>query len=279
MDDQMRLDCYLAEEGFAPSRQKAKELIRSGQVFLDGKEVRKASMKIDTDAAPLVEIRGDLLRFVSRGGLKLEEAIRSFEIDLEGMTCMDVGASTGGFTDCMLQHGAARVYAIDVGSGQLDQGLAEDPRVVSLEQTNMRYLKPEDLGTRVDFISVDVSFISLEKILPAAIPFLREKGRIVCLVKPQFEAGRGRINKKGVVKDSRIREKILLDIMDYAQSMGLSPAGLTGSPIRGPEGNQEYLLYLEVSDSDKETGWRESIDQSQVRLLAEDPETKIINTK
>ena len=273
----MRLDCFLAEHDYVPSRQKAKELIRSGQVFLDGKEVRKASMKVDPDQKPHVEVWGDLLRFVSRGGLKLDKAIRSFEIDLEDRTCMDVGASTGGFTDCMLQHGAARVYAVDVGTSQLDERLTADPRVVSMEQTNMRYLKPEDLEDRVDFISIDVSFISLEKILPSAVLFLREKGRMVCLVKPQFEAGRGQMNKKGVVRDPRIRAKILLNLMDYVESLGLYPAGLTASPIRGPEGNQEYLLYLVLAD--KEAGWRERIEERQVRLLAEEPERMIITIR
>lgn len=239
-----RLDAFLVEKGYVPSREKAKELIRKGQVYVDGRPVDKPSRKYALDADLSIEIKGDLLSFVSRGGLKLAKALDSFLINLENKICMDVGASTGGFTDCMLQHGAKKVYAVDVGTDQLVPSLREDPRVVSMEQTNMRYLKPEDLGEKMDFISIDVSFISLEKILPAAAACLKEGGEMVCLVKPQFEAGRGKVSKKGVVKDLRLRRRILTDVVEFARHLNLEPSGLTGSPIRGPEGNVEFLLYL-----------------------------------
>ena len=242
----MRLDVFLVANGYASSRERAKELIRNGQVRIDGRTESKPARKIPAGAEESlqIEITGDRMPYVSRGGLKLQKALECFSIDLDRCVCMDAGASTGGFTDCMLQHGAAKVYAVDVGTGQLDPGLRNDKRVVSLEQTNMRYLKPEDIGEMIDFISIDVSFISLRMILPPAAACLKDKGEMVCLIKPQFEAGVGKVSKKGVVRDSRIRERVICDIIECAEGLSLYPAGLTYSPIRGPEGNVEYLLRL-----------------------------------
>ena len=237
-----RLDMMLVERALAPSREKAKAYIMAGQVYVDGqKEDKAGSMFAETVK---VEVRGNTLPYVSRGGLKLEKAMNEFDVSLEGKVCMDVGASTGGFTDCMLQNGGVKVYSIDVGYGQLDWKLRQDERVVCMEKTNMRYVKPEDIGELVDFISIDVSFISLTKILPPVKACLKEGGQVVCLIKPQFEAGREKVGKKGVVRDRAVHEDVIKQIMNFAAALGFSLLHLDYSPIKGPEGNIEYLLHL-----------------------------------
>ena len=239
-----RLDVLLTEKGLAPSREKAKALIMAGVVYVNNQKEDKAGTQFPEEAT--VEVRGQGLRYVSRGGLKLEKALQVFPIRLEGRICMDIGASTGGFTDCMLQNGAACVYSIDVGYGQLDWKLREDPRVICMEKTNFRYVKPEDLDPdrMPDFASVDVSFISLSRILPPAHAILPEDGEMVCLIKPQFEAGREKVGKKGVVRDPRVHEEVIRQTLQTAEAAGFEVLGLSWSPIRGPEGNIEYLLYL-----------------------------------
>ena len=239
-----RLDVLLTERGLAPSREKAKALIMAGIVYVNNQKEDKAGTSFPEDA--VVEVRGQGLRYVSRGGLKLEKAMQCFPIDLNGRFCMDIGASTGGFTDCMLQNGAAGVYAIDVGYGQLDWKLREDPRVICMEKTNFRYVKPEDLDPdrMPDFASVDVSFISLSKILPPAHAILPAGGEMVCLIKPQFEAGREKVGKKGVVRDPQVHVEVIENVLKIAQDAGFEVLGLSWSPIRGPEGNIEYLMYI-----------------------------------
>ncbi len=239
-----RLDVLLTEPGLAPSREKAKALIMAGIVYVNNQKEDKAGTSFPEDA--VVEVRGQGLRYVSRGGLKLEKAMQTFPIDLKGRYCMDIGASTGGFTDCMLQNGAAGVYAIDVGYGQLDWKLREDPRVVCMEKTNFRYVTPDDLDPQrmPDFASVDVSFISLSKILPPAHAILPVGGEMVCLIKPQFEAGREKVGKKGVVRDPQVHVEVIEKVLKIAQDAGFEVLGLSWSPIRGPEGNIEYLMYI-----------------------------------
>lgn len=241
-----RLDILLYERGFVQSREKAKTVIMSGIVYVNGQKEDKAGTTFPDTEALAIEVRGNALPYVSRGGLKLEKAVKLWELDFSGFVCMDIGASTGGFTDCMLQNGAAKVFAVDVGHGQLDWKLREDPRVVCMEKTNIRYVQPEDIGgQQLDFASVDVSFISLDKVLPAARPLLREGGRMVCLIKPQFEAGREEVGKKGVVRDRKVHLAVVERIMELCRSLDFSILGLTYSPIRGPEGNIEYLIYIE----------------------------------
>lgn len=242
-----RLDILVTERGLAESREKAKTLIMAGQVYVDGQKADKPGDTFSEDAA--VEVRGKGLPYVSRGGLKLEKAMREFGIQLQGRTCMDIGASTGGFTDCMLQNGAQRVYSVDVGYGQLAWSLRTDPRVVNLERTNARYLTREQVPEEIDFFSVDVSFISLTLILPAVRPLLAEHGQAVCLIKPQFEAGREKVGKKGVVRDKAVHEEVIEKIRSFALENGFSVLGLTFSPVKGPEGNIEYLIYLERSEA------------------------------
>lgn len=242
-----RLDILVTERGLAESREKAKTLIMAGQVYVDGQKADKPGDTFSEDAA--VEVRGKGLPYVSRGGLKLEKAMREFGLQLQGRTCMDIGASTGGFTDCMLQNGAQRVYSVDVGYGQLAWSLRTDPRVVNLERTNARYLTREQVPEEIDFFSVDVSFISLTLILPAVRPLLAEHGQAVCLIKPQFEAGREKVGKKGVVRDKAVHEEIIEKIRSFALENGFSVLGLTFSPVKGPEGNIEYLIYLERSEA------------------------------
>lgn len=239
-----RLDVLLVQQGFFNSREKAKAAIKNGDVYVDGLQEKKAGATIEAENVK-IEVRGERLKYVSRGGLKLERAISSFGIALEGLTCMDIGASTGGFTDCMLQNGAKKVYSIDVGTNQLAKSLLEDSRVVSMENTNFRYLKPEDLQDVPDFASVDVSFISLTKILEPAYLIIRDDAHMVCLIKPQFEAGRERLGKNGVVRDKKVHEAVISEVMEYAKATGFKILGLDYSPIKGPEGNIEYLLYLE----------------------------------
>lgn len=235
------------ESGMAESREKAKALIMAGLVYVDNQKADKPGDTFSEEAA--VEVRGKGLRYVSRGGLKLEKAVDTFGLALEGLTCMDIGASTGGFTDCMLQNGARKVYAVDVGYGQLAWGLRTDDRVVNLERTNARYLTEEQVPEKIGFFSVDVSFISLTIILPAVRPFLTADGRAVCLIKPQFEAGRENVGKKGVVRDQAVHAEVIGKIVDFSLENGYSVLGLTYSPVKGPEGNIEYLIYLQRSDS------------------------------
>ncbi len=238
-----RLDILLVQQGYAPSREKAKAIIMSGNVFVNGQREDKAGTVFD-GAKVHIEVKGSTLKYVSRGGLKLEKAILSFGIGLQDKVCMDIGASTGGFTDCMLQNGAARVYSVDVGHGQLDWKLRTDERVICMEKTNFRYMMPQDLEERLDFASVDVSFISLTKILIPARNLLAAHGQMVCLIKPQFEAGKDKVGKKGVVREPEIHEEVIKKVVDYAEFIGFYIAGLEYSPIKGPEGNIEYLVYL-----------------------------------
>ena len=234
----------LTEQGLQESRQKAQATIMSGLVFVNGQRVDKPGTAVPNDAK--IEIRGNTLKYVSRGGLKLEKAMAEFPIELNGCICGDIGASTGGFTDCMLQNGASKVYAVDVGYGQLAWSIRSDKRVVCLERTNARYLTKEQIPEPLDFASIDVSFISLKLILPALRPLMAENGQVVALVKPQFEAGREKVGKKGVVRDSAVHQEVLEHFLVHADEADFSVKGLTFSPIRGPEGNIEYLGYLSV---------------------------------
>ena len=243
-----RLDILLVRGGFFASREKAKTTIMAGQVYVNGQKEDKAGMKFDVDS--VLEVRGKTLPYVSRGGLKLEKAVQSFGLNLEGLVCMDVGASTGGFTDCMLQNGAIRVYAVDVGHGQLAWKLREDDRVICMERFNARQLSPEDLPEQVSFSSIDVSFISLKLILEPVMSVLKEGGRIVSLIKPQFEAGREKVGKKGVVRDPKVHEEVITEVISYAAKIGLTPEELTFSPVTGPEGNIEYLACFRKKEQD-----------------------------
>ncbi len=239
-----RLDVLLVQEGYAGSREKAKAIIMSGCVFVNGQREDKAGAVFDRSKIQL-EVRGHSLKYVSRGGFKLEKALAVFGPELEGRVCMDIGASTGGFTDCMLQNGAAKVYAVDVGHGQLAWSLRTDERVVCMEKTNFRYLTPEEIEDRIDFASVDVSFISLSKILLPARKILQEGGKMVCLIKPQFEAGREKVGKKGVVRDEKVQKEVIEKIYTLTQILGFRVLGLDYSPIKGPEGNIEFLIYIQ----------------------------------
>ncbi len=249
-----RLDMLMMERALAPSREKAKAYIMAGDVYVDDQKEDKAGTMFPETVR--IEVRGNTLPYVSRGGLKLEKAMKNFDVTLNGRVCMDVGASTGGFTDCMLQNGAVKVYSIDVGYGQLDWKLRNDPRVVCMEKTNIRYVVPEDLEEPADFSSIDVSFISLTKVLLPVRNLLTDEGEIVCLIKPQFEAGREKVGKKGVVRDPSVHREVIEKVRDYAMSIFMEPCHLSFSPIKGPEGNIEYLLHLrkhpegtEVADS------------------------------
>ena len=239
-----RLDLIVVNCGLAPSREKAKALIMSGNVYVNGQKELKCGDMFDPDTAT-VEIKGNTLKYVSRGGLKLEKAFSVFPIEVKDKCCIDIGSSTGGFTDCLLQNKAAKVYAIDVGYGQLDWKLRNDERVICMEKTNFRYVTDEQIKEPIDFASADVSFISLDKILPAAYPLLADHAKMVCLIKPQFEAGRSQVGKKGVVRDRAVHEEVIAKIIGVAEDAGFAPIGLTYSPIKGPEGNIEYLIYLE----------------------------------
>ena len=237
-----RLDVLLTEQGYFESRQKAQATIMSGLVFVNGQRVDKSGTAVAEDAR--IEVRGRAIPYVSRGGLKLEKALHTFQFTPENMLCNDCGASTGGFTDCMLQNGAVKVFAIDVGHGQLDWKLRQDERVVCMEKTNIRYVQPEDLGEPIDFSSIDVSFISLTKVLLPIRNYLKENGEIVALIKPQFEAGREKVGKKGVVREKSTHIEVIEKVTDYAVSIGFEVAALEFSPIKGPEGNIEYLVHL-----------------------------------
>ena len=242
-----RLDVLLVQQGLANSRELAKAYIMAGNVYVDGQKEDKAGTKVAVTAK--LEVKGNQMKYVSRGGYKLEKAMDVFGIRLNGKICLDIGASTGGFTDCMLQNGASKVYAIDVGYGQFAWKLRNDERVVCLEKTNVRYVTHEQVPDEGDFASIDVSFISLTKVLPAVLGVLGEKGQLVCLIKPQFEAGREKVGKKGVVRDSSVHREVIEMIVEYVRTQGLGILGLDFSPIKGPEGNIEYLIYLDKSRS------------------------------
>ncbi|MCQ2080938.1 MAG: TlyA family RNA methyltransferase [Lachnospiraceae bacterium] len=243
-----RLDVLLVKNGYAPSREKAKAIIMAGLVYVDGQKEDKAGQTFEEEGLKL-EVRGNTLKYVSRGGLKLERALEVFPINLNDATCIDIGASTGGFTDCMLQNGAAKVYSIDVGHGQLDWKLRNDERVICMEKTNFRYMTKTDIDDEVDFASCDVSFISLSKILGPAFDILKNDGQMVSLIKPQFEAGRDQVGKKGVVKDPKVHVEVIKKCVGYAMDAGFKLLDLSNSPIKGPEGNIEYLMYL-LKDQD-----------------------------
>lgn len=243
-----RLDVALVERGLILSREKAKVVIMEGLVYVNGQKSDKAGAQVKDDDT--IEIRGETLRYVSRGGKKLEKAMQVFPISLEGCTCIDIGASTGGFTDCMLQNGAKKVYSVDVGYGQLAWSLRTDERVVNLERTNIRYVTEEQIPDPIDFISVDVSFISLTLVLPIAWKLLKDQACMVCLVKPQFEAGKDKVGKKGVVREPQIHKEVIRKVADCAVGLGFAVKGLDYSPIKGPEGNIEYLLFLQKTDSE-----------------------------
>ncbi len=250
-----RLDVLVVKNGLAPSREKAKTIIMAGEVLVDGQREDKAGMLFpETAVITLKQNKKELFPFVSRGGLKLDKAVKKFDITLAGRVCMDVGASTGGFTDCMLQNGAVHVYSVDVGRGQLDWKLREDPRVTVMEKTNIRYVVPEDIADRPSFVSIDVSFISLTKVLGPVRDLMEESGDLVCLIKPQFEAGREKVGKKGVVRDPAVHEEVIHSVVLFAESIGLIPEELDFSPIKGPEGNIEYLVHLKKYAEDGHTG-------------------------
>ena len=242
-----RLDVLLVEQGLADSREKAKAIIMSGIVYVDNNKEDKAGTTFEETAR--IEVRGNTLKYVSRGGLKLEKAMNNFGVTLEGKVCMDVGASTGGFTDCMLQNGAVKVYSVDVGHGQLAWKLRNDERVVCMEKTNIRYVTPDDIDDVIEFASIDVSFISLTKVLPAVRELMTPGGEIVCLIKPQFEAGREKVGKKGVVRELSTHIEVVQMIVDYARANGFRSLHLSYSPIKGPEGNIEYLLHITKDES------------------------------
>lgn len=244
-----RLDVLIVERQLAPSREKAKAIIMSGNVFVEGQREDKAGTMFPDTAN--IEVRGKTLPYVSRGGLKLEKAMQHFDLTLEGKICMDVGSSTGGFTDCMLQNGAVKVYAVDVGHGQLDWKLRQDDRVVCMERTNIRYVTEEDIADKIDFSSIDVSFISLTKVLLPVRQLLTQTGQIVCLIKPQFEAGREKVGKKGVVRDPAVHKEVIEKVIAYARSIHFDMLHLEFSPIKGPEGNIEYLLHLQKITEDR----------------------------
>ena len=254
-----RLDVLLVSKGLAPSREKAKALIMAGSVYVNGQKEDKAGSAFE-DSSEIV-VKDNSLRYVSRGGYKLEKAMQVFPITLSGKVCMDVGSSTGGFTDCMLQNGAKKVYAVDVGHGQLAWSLRQDERVVCMEKTNIRFLTPEQVPEKVEFASVDVSFISLTKVLPPLYELLADEAGVVCLIKPQFEAGREKVGKKGVVRDPATHEEVIRSILDFAPQARFLPCGLDYSPIRGPEGNIEYLIWL------KKTG--ASIENTEISKLTD----------
>ena len=263
-----RLDVLLVEKGLAPSREKAKAIIMAGIVYVDGNKEDKAGTTFPENA--VIEVKGKTLPYVSRGGLKLEKAMQKFPITLSGKVCMDVGSSTGGFTDCMLQNGATKVYAIDVGHGQLAWKLRNDERVVCMEKTNIRYVVPEDIDELAAFSSIDVSFISLTKVLLPVKNLLTEDGQVVCLIKPQFEAGREKVGKKGVVRDRAVHEEVIRMVMDYASSIDFYALALDFSPVKGPEGNIEYLLFLSKNKQDQEIVDASSIDIKAVVTASHD---------
>lgn len=252
-----RLDVILVNNGLASSRDNAKRTIMAGLVTVDGIVETKSGQKFDVDSE--FKVKDKLLKYVSRGGLKLEKAIQSFNIKLNGCYAVDMGASTGGFTDCMLMNGALKVYALDVGYGQLDYKLRVDPRVINMEKTNIRYLDTTLIEEPIDFISIDVSFISLRHMFPVASKILKDTGAVMCLIKPQFEAGREQVGKKGIVRDSKVHVEVIENVIGYASDNGLYPHGLDYSPVKGTKGNIEYLLYLRKTESSKEISPQEVV--------------------
>lgn len=244
-----RIDVLLVEKGYFTSREKAKASIMAGIVYANNQKVDKAGEEVPIDA--VIEVRGNTCPYVSRGGLKLEKAVKEFGLKLTDKICMDIGASTGGFTDCMLQNGAQKVYAVDVGYGQLDWKLRTNPNVVVMERTNIRYVTEEQVAEKLDFASIDVSFISLTKVLPVAYSLTGDNGEVVCLIKPQFEAGREQVGKKGVVRDAKVHKEVIEKVIDFSKSIGFKIKNLSFSPIKGPEGNIEYLLYLSKVDENE----------------------------
>ena len=252
-----RLDVLLVKRNLAESREKAKAYIMAGNVFVDGVREDKAGSSFEETVQ--IEVKGLAMKYVSRGGFKLEKAVDEFGVQLEGKTCMDVGSSTGGFTDCMLQNGALKVFAIDVGTNQLAWKLRTDERVVSMEKTNIRYVTPENIGQLVDFVSIDVAFISLTKVLGPVYELMADGAEIVCLIKPQFEAGREKVGKKGVVRDRKVHEEVIVEVTTFACGTGFELIHLDYSPIKGPEGNIEYLLYARKNEKDDVTAREESL--------------------
>jgi 23S rRNA (cytidine1920-2'-O)/16S rRNA (cytidine1409-2'-O)-methyltransferase len=263
-----RLDILLVEKGIITSRERAKTCIMAGEVFVNGQRVDKVGEKVPVSAN--IEFKGKTMPYVSRGGYKLEKAMKQYPIDLNGKVCMDIGASTGGFTDCMLQNGASKVFAVDVGYGQFAWKLRVDPRVVCMERTNVRYLTVDDIGEKLDFASIDVSFISLKKIMPATISLLKDDGEVVALIKPQFEAGREKIGKKGVVRDIEVHKEVVYDIIDFLIEKDLNVLGVSFSPIKGPEGNIEYLVYF-TKDKERSTDFN----RDQIEEIVEASHTEI----
>ncbi len=266
-----RLDILVTQQGLAPSREKAKAMIMAGEVLVDGQREDKPGTTFPDTVK--ITIKGNPIPFVSRGGLKLDKAVRHFGLDLQGKTCMDVGSSTGGFTDCMLQNGAVKVYSVDVGHGQLDWKLRNDPRVVCMERTNIRYVVPEDIQEPPEFVSVDVSFISLTKVLPPVKNLMAETAEMVCLIKPQFEAGREKVGKKGVVRDPKVHLEVIEKVMEFAREEGFLLLHLEFSPIKGPEGNIEYLLHLkktpeEAQQSASPEQWKQRAQETVTRAHA-----------
>lgn len=265
--EKVRLDCLMVDKGLAQSRERAKALIMAGQVYIDNQKCDKAGMSVPESSE--IEVRGDTLKYVSRGGLKLEKAMNEFPVTLSGKTTMDIGASTGGFTDCMLQNGAVKVYAVDVGYGQLAWSLRNDERVVNMERTNIRYVTKEQIPEPIDFASIDVSFISLKLVLPVAKELLAEDGEIVALIKPQFEAGRGQVGKKGVVRDMAVHKEVINKVLGYIEELGLFASGLSYSPVKGPEGNIEYLVWI------TKTPKGEIINDATIEKIAEGSHTEL----
>lgn len=256
-----RIDILLVERGLVPSRERGRAYIMAGLVYVNEEKIEKAGTLVPTSAA--ISVRGDSIGYVSRGGLKLEKALKTFPIDLSDKVMADIGASTGGFTDCALKNGAAKVFAIDVGYGQLAWPLRTDSRVVNLERTNIRNVKPEDLGQTVDCASIDVSFISLAKVLPAVTGLLTPGGFIIALIKPQFEAGKDKVGKRGVVREPEIHREVILKVLQFARDNQLTPLGLTYSPVKGPEGNIEYLIHLTTTGGT-------AIDESEVDAIVQE---------
>lgn len=266
-----RLDVILVNQGYAPSREKAKAIIMSGNVYVNGQKEDKAGTSFDESKIQL-EVRGSTLKYVSRGGLKLEKAMNTWNLSLEGKICMDIGSSTGGFTDCMLQNGATKVYSVDVGHGQLAWKLRNDERVVCMEQTNFRYMVPADIEDVLDFASVDVSFISLTKILIPARNLLKVGGEMVCLIKPQFEAGREKVGKNGVVREPQVHAEVIKKVVDFAGLIGFTVIGIEFSPIKGPEGNIEYLIHLQKNAEPEEeiSSLTESEAEGRLKVITEE---------
>lgn len=266
MTEKKRLDVLLVDLGLAESREKAKAVIMAGQVYVDNQKADKPGTVYPPTVQ--VEVRGPVMPYVSRGGLKLEKAMQTFGLSLEGKIAMDIGASTGGFTDCMLQNGAVKVYSVDVGYGQLAWKLRTDPRVINLERTNIRYVTREQVPDPIGFVSVDVSFISLKLVLPVARELMGENAQAVCLIKPQFEAGRENVGKKGVVRDPAVHIQVINQVVAFVKEMGFSILGLTFSPVKGPEGNIEYLLYIQkgLANGPTELSVEELVQQSHLQL-------------